>query len=120
MTLFQVILENPGMPYLLRLCIWLLWPNLVDGRGRVALGNIIESVLGVRERGSGGTGNLVLAAVPGRDPVCQELGRVCELGVAVHRLHGYVGRPCERMGDLRASATGASRGVGAWGARNFE
>ena len=30
-------------------CFWLLWPNLVGTRERVILGNIIESVLGVRE-----------------------------------------------------------------------
>ena len=31
-------------------CFWLLWPNLVGTRERVNLGNVIESVLGVREQ----------------------------------------------------------------------
>ena len=31
-------------------CFWLLWPNLVGTRKHVNLGNVIESVLGVREQ----------------------------------------------------------------------
>ena len=31
-------------------CFWLLWPNLVGDRKHVNLGNVIESVLGVREQ----------------------------------------------------------------------
>ena len=31
-------------------CFWLLWPNLVDERELVNLGNVIESVVGLREQ----------------------------------------------------------------------
>ena len=31
-------------------CFWLLWPNLVGPRQKVNLGNVIESILGVREQ----------------------------------------------------------------------
>ena len=60
-----------------------------------------------------------LARGRSRELAVQAPGRVCERGVPLHNVHGFEGRPCEIMGGIRASAPGARRGLGAWGARNF-
>ena len=58
------------------------------------------------------TAALFLAGRRNRDLVDHAPERVCELLLSIHNVHGVERIPCQRMGGIRASASGARGGGG--------